>query len=227
MKKVSAVIVAAGEGRRFGAAKQFELLRGRPVLDWSLEAFDAHPRVDEIILVLPDVGAKNESLAKYKKIAGVVQGGEKRQDSVVHGFRAIDARKAGIVLVHDGARPLAGQDLIGRIILAAQEKGAVIPALPLEETVKEAAGQGVIRTLDRTRIFRVQTPQGFSYPLLKRALESATAEKFYGTDEAALVERLGERVFIIDGDPKNIKITVPLDLKIAEAFLADEDRNGV
>ena len=196
-------------------------------MDWSLEAFDAHPRVDEIILVLPDVGAKNESLAKYKKISAVVQGGEKRQDSVVHGFRAIDARKAGIVLVHDGARPLAGPDLIGRIILAAQEKGAVIPALLLPETVKEAAGREVIRTLDRTRIFCVQTPQGFSYPLLKRALESAMAEKFYGTDEAALVERLGEKVFIVDGDPKNIKITVPLDLRIAEAFLADEDWNGV
>jgi 2-C-methyl-D-erythritol 4-phosphate cytidylyltransferase len=221
MTKVSAVIVAAGQGRRFGLAKQFVLLQGKPVLDWSLETFNAHPGVDEIILVVPDAESKKGSLAKYGKIAAVIQGGRQRQDSVLLGFRAIDPRQAGIVLVHDGARPLAGPDLVERVIEQTRKKGAVVPGLLLEETIKEAGGGEVLETLDRTRLFRVQTPQGFFYPLLAWALEKASADHFYGTDEAALVERLGERVFIIDGDPRNIKITVPLDLKIAEAFLAD------
>lgn len=221
MTKVAAVIVAAGGGRRFGSAKQFALLQGKPVLDWSLETFNAHPGIDEIILVLPDVRSKKSFLARYEKIAAVVKGGEKRQDSVSLGFRAIEPRRASIVLVHDGARPLAGRDLVERVIEQTRQKGAVIPGLLLDETIKEADGGEVLGTLDRTRLFRVQTPQGFFYPLLKRALEKAKADHFYGTDEAALVERLGERVFVIDGDPRNIKITVPLDLKIAEAFLAD------
>jgi 2-C-methyl-D-erythritol 4-phosphate cytidylyltransferase len=221
MKKVSAVIVAAGEGRRFGAAKQFALLQGKPVLDWSLETFNAHPGVDEIILVVPDVGSKKSYPARYEKIAVVIKGGQRRQDSVNLGFRAIDPRRTDIILVHDGARPLAGQDLVDRVIEQTREKGAVVPGLLLEETIKEAAHGEVLVTLDRTRLFRVQTPQGFFYPLLARALEKAYADHFYGTDEAALVERLGERVFIIDGDPRNIKITVPLDLKMAEALLAD------
>jgi 2-C-methyl-D-erythritol 4-phosphate cytidylyltransferase len=221
MTKVSVVIVAAGEGRRFGAAKQFALLQGKPVLDWSLETFNAHPGVDEIILVVPDVGSKKSFLARYEKIAAVVKGGQRRQDSVNLGFRAIDPRRADIILVHDGARPLAGRNLVDRVIEQTRGKGAVVPGLLLEETIKEAACGEVLVTLDRTRLFRVQTPQGFFYPLLARALEKASADHFYGTDEAALVERLGERVFIIDGDPRNIKITVPLDLKMAEALLAD------
>ncbi len=221
MKKVSAVIVAAGEGKRFGSAKQFALLRGKPVLDWSLETFNDHPGVDEIILVVPDVWSKKSYPARYRKIAAVVKGGQRRQDSVSLGFRTIDPRRAGIVLVHDGARPLAGRNLIKRVIEQTRKKGAVVPGLVLDETIKEAASGEVLETLDRTRLFRVQTPQGFFYPLLARALEKASADHFYGTDEAALVERLGERVFIIDGDPRNIKITVPLDLKMAEALLAD------
>jgi len=227
MTKVSAVIVAAGEGRRFGSAKQFALLQGKSVLDWSLETFNAHPGVDEIVLVLPELRPKKSFLAKYGKIVAVVQGGRKRQDSVRLGFRAIEPRQAGIVLVHDGARPLAGRDLIERVIGQTRKRRAVVPGLPLEETIKEVEGGKVLNTLDRTRLFGVQTPQGFIYPLLARALEKASADRFYGTDEAALVERLGERVFIIDGDPRNIKITVPLDLKMAEAFLADENRNGI
>lgn len=219
--RVSAVIVAAGLGRRFGAAKQFALLRGKRVLDWSLEAFHSHPQVNEIILVLPDIDSKDDFRARYKKITAVVEGGERRQDSVARGFQAIYPGRSDIVLIHDGARPLPGHDLIGRIIGKALETGAAVPGLPLEDTVKEAGDEGVIRTLDRSKIFRIQTPQGFSYNLLKQALDGAAAEKFYGTDEAALVERLGEHVYLVEGDRKNIKITEPLDLKIAEAFLAD------
>lgn len=221
MKKVSAVVVAAGEGKRFGAPKQFSLLKGKPVLDWSLEKFENHESVDEIILVLKDEARREKILARYKKIAAVVEGGERRQDSVFKGFSLIDPRKAGIVLVHDAARPLVDTGLISRVIEAALEKGAAIPALPLKDTVKEITGQEVCRTLERERLFKVQTPQGFSYSILKEALEKAQQENYYGTDEAALVERMGKRVYVVQGNPKNIKITVPEDIKLAEVFLED------
>jgi 2-C-methyl-D-erythritol 4-phosphate cytidylyltransferase len=111
--------------------------------------------------------------------------------------------------------------LISRIIEAAFRRGAAIPALPLEDTVKEVTGKEILRTLDRQELCRVQTPQGFSYPLLKKALNKAQEEGHYGTDEASLVERTGEKVYVVPGDPVNIKITVPEDLKVAEAFLDD------
>lgn len=221
MKKVSVVIVAAGEGERFGAPKQFSLLKGKPVLDWSLEKFENHESVDEIILVLKDDERGEKILTQYKKIASVVKGGKRRQDSVLEGFNLIDPPKAGIVLVHDAARPLVDAGLISRVIKVTLEKGAAIPALPVEDTVKEVAEQEVLKTLERKRLFRVQTPQGFFYSVLKEALEKAQQENYYGTDEAALVERMGKRVYVVQGNPKNIKITVPEDIKLAEVFLED------
>jgi 2-C-methyl-D-erythritol 4-phosphate cytidylyltransferase len=116
---------------------------------------------------------------------------------------------------------LVSEDLIDRVIEAAREAGAAVPAIPVEDTIKLVEGDEVSRTLDRERLFRVQTPQGFSYPVLKAALDKATEESFYGTDEASLVERIGRKVFVVQGDPKNIKITTPEDLRIAEAFLGD------
>jgi len=151
----------------------------------------------------------------------VVEGGEERQDSVLNGFKMINPKKAGIVLVHDGVRPLVSKDLITRVIEVAFKKGAVIPALPLEDTVKEVTGKQVLRTLERQELFKIQTPQGFSYSILKKALDKAQAEGYYGTDEAVLVERIGEKVAVVPGDPRNIKITVPEDLKIVEAYLED------
>jgi len=221
MERVSAIIVAAGRGERFGSLKQQSLLKGKTVLDWSLEKFETHEAVDEIVLVLREEQGKEEILAHYEKIAAVVEGGEERQDSVLNGFKMIDPEKAGIVLVHDGVRPLVNQGLITRIIEAALKKGAAIPVLPVEDTVKEVAGKEVLRTLERQELFRVQTPQGFAYSILKKALDKAQEEGYYGTDEAALVERIGERVAVVQGDPKNIKITVPEDLKFAEAYLED------
>jgi len=221
MIRVSAIIVAAGEGRRFGSAKQFALLRGKPVIDWSLRAFEAHEKINEIILVLPNRERERYFMERYQKIKAVVKGGEKRQDSVLNGFRRIEAQSSGLVLIHDGARPLVTKDLISRVIDGAKKRGAVIPVIPVEDTVKEAAAGEIIRTLDRDTIFRVQTPQGFSWTLLGRALQQAGADNYYGTDEAALVERLGEKVFTVAGETKNIKITTPLHLRMAEAFFED------
>jgi len=221
MSKVSAIIVAAGVGKRFGSAKQFALLRGKSVLDWSVEAFAAHAEVDEIVLVLP----AEEGGARYRKRGGkvvaVVRGGERRQDSVVRGFERLNSGPADIVLVHDGVRPLVGQEVITRVIAKAKECGAAIAAIPVEDTIKEAAGGVVVRTLDRENLQRVQTPQAFTLEVLDRALRKAREDGFYGTDEAALVERAGHPVTVVLGDRRNIKITTAADLKIAEAFLED------
>ncbi len=221
MKKVSAIIVAAGEGKRFGSAKQFALLKGKPILDRTLETFEEHMKVTEIILVVREDWLREKYLNRYKKLAAVVRGGEKRQDSVMAGFNQLQPDQADIVLVHDGVRPLVGKDLISRVIEAAEQKGAAIPALSLEDTIKRVEEERVVKTLDRLTLFKVQTPQGFLYTTLERALRKAKEDSFYGTDEASLVERIGEKVYIVEGDTQNIKITGPEDIHIAEALLAD------
>jgi 2-C-methyl-D-erythritol 4-phosphate cytidylyltransferase len=218
---VSAVVVAAGQSRRFGSPKQFALLKGKSVLERSIQAFDEHPRVAEIILVLPDEKHGRKFKNAFPKISGVVKGGARRQDSVFEGFRRIDPRRADIVLVHDGARPLVTKELIQRIIEKVEARGAAVPVIPVEDTVKETAGGEILRTLERAALVRVQTPQGFSYNLLKRALEKAKRDGVFGTDEAALVEKLGAKVFTVPGDPRNIKITTPSDFIMAEALLED------
>jgi len=219
MNPASAIVVAAGAGKRFGRLKQFVFLQGKPVLEWTLEKFQAHEEIGGIILVLPDEHDRKHYQMRYDKIVDVVRGGEKRQDSVWQGFRLLNPAKSDLVLVHDGARPLVDGRLIGRVIAEARTTGAAVPILPLEDTAKEIQEGLVVETVDRFRIFRVQTPQAFLYPVLRRALEAARHDRFYGTDEAMLVERIGLPVRTVEGDPRNIKITTPLDLKIAEALL--------
>lgn len=223
MKRASviAIIVAAGEGKRFGFSKQFALLRKKPVLEWCLDKFEAHKQVKEIVLVLKDETKGIEFLRRYRKVVAVAKGGDKRQDSVLAGFSQISPERAEIVLVHDGVRPLVESDLISRVINRTLEQGAAVPVIPVEDTLKLVEGRQISQTLDRSRLFRVQTPQGFSYSVLKEALDSAREANFYGTDEASLVERIGKEIFVVQGDPKNIKITTPLDLRVAEALLDD------
>lgn len=218
MNRVSVIVVAAGEGKRFGFAKQFALIKEKSVLDWCLEKFEAHKQVTDIILVLKEKTKKERFLKRYRKIAAVARGGRKRQDSVMSGFNQINPKKTEIVLVHDGVRPLVEEDLISRVIEAVRTKGAVVPAIPVKDTIKVVEGHKVSRTLDREKLFRIQTPQGFLYSILKKALYKAKEENFYGNDEASLVERVGETVSIVQGDSKNIKITTPEDLRILEAF---------
>ncbi len=221
MSLVAAVIVAAGDGKRFGERKQFVFLKGKPVLEWTLEAFNDHPEVDSIILVLPDEEDRKHYGHRYGKITEIVRGGERRQDSVWQGFRLIDRTATEVVLVHDGARPFPGRDLITRVIAGAREHGAVVPVVPADDTLKEVEDGVVKRTLDRSRVFRAQTPQGFRLAVLQDALEAARKERFYGTDESLLVERLGHRVMTVPGEPGNIKITNPQDIRIAEAIIGD------
>lgn len=219
MTRTSAIIVAAGAGKRFGERKQFAYLRAKPVLEWTLERFEAHPEVDAVVLVLPDEQDLKHYRMRYAKIIDIVRGGERRQDSVWQGFRLLEAAAPEVVLVHDGARPLVGADLISRVIAAARADGAAVPALPLEDTVKEVREGRVVRTVDRSFFVRTQTPQGFLYAVLKKALGQARRDRFYGTDEAMLAERAGIPVSVVPGDPGNIKITTSVDLKIAEGLL--------
>lgn len=221
MNSVTAIIVAAGEGKRFGAAKQFALLKGKTVLDRCLEKFQGQRAVDSIILVLGPGRSGEEYQNRYGKIASIARGGEKRQDSVFAGLSCVEAQETGIVLVHDGVRPLVGKDLIERIIDAARKKGAVVPVIPVEDTIKNVEAHKVIQTENRKTLFRSQTPQGFSYPLLMEAFDHARRDSFLGTDEAALVEKMGRDVFVIPGDRRNIKITTRDDMKIAEALIED------
>jgi 2-C-methyl-D-erythritol 4-phosphate cytidylyltransferase len=219
MTGTSAIIVAAGAGKRFGELKQFAYLRAKPVLEWTLEKFEAHAEIDAVVLVLPDEQDLKHYRMRYAKIVDIVRGGERRQDSVWQGFRLLDAKAPEVVLVHDGARPLVGADLISRVIAAARVDGAAVPVLPLEDTVKEVREERVVGTVDRTFLARAQTPQGFRYDVLKKALDAARRDRFYGTDEAALAERVGIPVTAVPGDPRNVKITTPVDINIAEALL--------
>ncbi|HMA54909.1 MAG TPA: 2-C-methyl-D-erythritol 4-phosphate cytidylyltransferase [Acidobacteriota bacterium] len=219
MSGASAIIVAAGAGKRFGEPKQFAYLRAKPVLEWTLERFQAHPEVEAIVLVLPDEQDLKHYRMRYAKILDIVRGGEKRQDSVWQGFRLLTASAPELVLVHDGARPLVSVDLISRVISAARADGAAVPVLRIEDTIKEVRDGRVAGTVDRTFLVRAQTPQGFTYDVLKKAMEAARRDRFIGTDEAALVERVGLPVTAVAGDPRNIKITTPVDIPIAEALL--------
>ncbi len=137
MRTVFAIIVAAGQGRRFGLAKQFAALKGRPILDWTLDAFENHPQVAEIVLVLPDEKDGARFIGRYPKISAVVRGGRRRQDSVRRGFARVRAGAGDVVLVHDGVRPLVSAAVISRVIREAARRGAAVPVVPVEDTIKE------------------------------------------------------------------------------------------
>ncbi|MFW6139980.1 MAG: 2-C-methyl-D-erythritol 4-phosphate cytidylyltransferase [Acidobacteriota bacterium] len=221
MGKTYVIVVAAGRSLRFGLNKLKVYIRGKPVLERTIESLGHHPEVDEIILVVSKESIKQNYEKKYSKITKVVEGGLKRQDSMIAGFREIEPDPESLVLIHDGARPLVKQTLVSRIIKAAKEEGAAVPAVPIQDTIKSVKGGRITKTLNRNELYRCQTPQGFQYSVLKPALEKALKEGYSATDEASLVERMGAKVPIVPGDYTNIKVTYPEDILIAEAFLED------
>jgi len=221
MSNVFAIIVAAGEGKRFGSPKPFAVVKGKSILAYCLETFNNHPGIFEIVLVLRETSEKAFFLDRYEKLKAVAAGGERRQDSVFSGFQQISPVETDIVLIHDAARPLVKAELIDTIIEKAKAKGAAIPALPVSDTIKKINGDRVSQTIDRQGLYCIQTPQGFSCEILRRAFKENLEDKGMYTDEAALVEKLGQDVFVVPGDPDNLKITVPEDLKRAEAFIED------
>lgn len=213
-KNVTAIVVAAGKGTRFGGdlPKQFLKIGGVTVLEKAVRAFENHPAVDQIVVVTGGdfVVLCREILAGFTKVTDIVPGGAQRQDSVYQGLcRAAD----GLVLVHDGARPFVTEAVISRVLEGTIKEGACVPCVAVKDTVRQAAPQGCSsRTLDRSSLFSVQTPQGFRVCLLKEAFARAFEEGFCGTDDASLVERLGHPVALAEGDYANIKITTREDL---------------
>jgi 2-C-methyl-D-erythritol 4-phosphate cytidylyltransferase/2-C-methyl-D-erythritol 2,4-cyclodiphosphate synthase len=219
---VTAIIAAGGRGARFGGAlpKQLMPLAGRPILQRSLDAFAGHTRISDVIVAVPPelIADPPDYLRAAAKPLTLVEGGTRRQDSVARAFARVPAA-AEIVVVHDAARPLVSDALIAQTVDAAAMDGAAIAALPATDTVKRVDDRGlIVGTIPRSEIFLAQTPQAFRAALLRDALARAE-QRGDATDEAALVERLGHPVRLVDGDPRNVKITTADDLALAERLL--------
>ena len=216
---VSAIIAAGGRGARFGGAqpKQLALLGGRPILQHSVFAFLNSSQIAEVIVVLPDELAADPPayLRHADKPLHIVSGGVRRQDSVARGFERVSPT-ADVVMIHDAARPLVSDAIIRRTIEAATAAGAAIAGIRAHDTVKRTDSEGlIVGTLPRDEIFLAQTPQAFRVDILRQALSIADD----ATDEAALVERAGHRVKVVEGDPRNLKVTTPDDLAMAERLI--------
>jgi len=221
---VTAIVPAAGLGNRFGPGvrKQYTQLGGKAVLSWVLDALETHPRVAQIIPVVreKDLPLLQEliSSGQYSKLFRPVIGGAERQDSVYSALKSISSPHP-YVLVHDGVRPFLSQSLITRCIGAIEGHDGAIVAVPPKDTIKQGGDNIVIRTLDRSALWLVQTPQAFKADTLLRAYQSAMSEGVYSTDDSALVERMGGRIAIVTGYYENIKVTTPDDIAIADAII--------
>jgi 2-C-methyl-D-erythritol 4-phosphate cytidylyltransferase len=226
MSKVTALIPAAGMGRRMGnaVAKQFLPLGDKPMLAHTLLAFQRASEIDEIIPVLSEEDMESclrDVIEQYHitKVKTLVVGGKERQDSVANGLRKLE-KDASIVLVHDGVRPFVTQEMIKESVELAKKGECVAVGVPLKDTVKEVDDKRIVRnTLERSRLWAIQTPQTFPVKILKRAYEESYRNKTFGTDDATLVERTGGKVRVIMGSYENIKITTPEDLLLAEEIL--------
>jgi 2-C-methyl-D-erythritol 4-phosphate cytidylyltransferase len=227
-RKLNTVIIpAAGIGARMHAdrAKQMLELGGVPVLVHTLKRFQQCDAVDQIILVLqPSLTSDMLGLiSRYnlKKVARVVAGGAERQDSVYRGLQVVKEENAGIIVIHDAVRPFVKPEEIRAVIERAESVGAALMALAATDTIKQVKSGRVQRTLDRRRIYYAQTPQAFRFSIIREAFERAYTDGFMGTDESQLVERLGQRVSVVEGSALNIKITRPFDLRLAEAIQSE------
>lgn len=218
---VGVVIAGGGAGRRFGGRlpKQFLRLGDRTILEYSIAAFQAVAAVRQIVVVAPAAHLRRtERLvrrADFSKVVAVIAGGKHRQDSVRRGLTAFH-RTPAVVLVHDAARPLVSRSIIQGVIAGAVRYGAAVVGTRVSDTIKIERRKGFsTATLDRSRLWTVQTPQGFRYPLLVKAHRAAAHAGFTGTDESSLAERIGIPVRLVAGDRRNVKITTWEDLRIA------------
>lgn len=221
---VIALIPAAGAGKRMGGDrnKQYLEIGGKPILAHTLEVFEGIEAISEVYLIVPE-----EDCAyccdlvdgiRFTKPIRIISGGKERQDSVKNGIDAI--YNCDIVMVHDGVRPFVTEDIINRSVEETVRCGATVVAVPAKDTIKSVDEEGnIIETLERKKLWQVQTPQTFKYEIIKEAFDKAYKDGFYGTDDASLVERMGHKVRIIEGSYQNIKITTPEDMIIAEAIL--------
>jgi len=228
--KVTALVLAAGDGTRMKSAVNKHLLPllGQPLLLHTLRAFQDHPLTHSIVLVVaPNTIDDYHQLVKrpeFMKLLEIVPGGRTRQESCWLGLQKVE--DSDLVAVHDGARPLVSEELITRTIHAAAAHGAALAAVRTKDTLKEVGTDGfVIGTPNRNKFWQAQTPQVFHLSLLRQAHEEALRDGYLGTDEASLVERMGHPVRIVEGDYSNLKVTTPEDLIIAERIMAQHRTN--
>ncbi len=223
------IIVAAGSGERMGGIqKAFHLLLGDEMAAYSLRVMEASQDIDHIVLVVASDSVEKAKLLVSEmglcKVSAVCAGGATRRESVLAGLHAVPD-DSEITLVHDGARPCVTGELIARGVATAHEHGAAVPAVPVQDTIKEAGQDGrVVATPDRSRLYAAQTPQAFRTELLRRAHAEAPADLVL--DDASLVEALGEPVHLFEGDAGNIKVTTPADVAIVEAILRQRDNRA-
>ena len=224
----SAVIVAAGSSQRMGSDKLLHNLGIMPVLARTLLVFQDCELVDEIVVVtrMEKLEEVAELCKKYRieKASKVICGGATRMESALAGVSEVK-KKAKLIAIHDGARPLVSQALLDAVIARAEETGAAAPAVPVKDTIKRAVGHVVESTPDRSELFAVQTPQVFDADLIRGALARALEEGAELTDDCSAVERMGMKVSLTEGDYMNLKITTPEDMVLAEALLDWRERN--
>lgn len=227
-RKVAAIVLAAGKGSRMGSSiqKQYLKLAGRPLLCYALEAFE-HSPVDQVILV---TGPGEEEYCRreivesygYSKVSAIVPGGRERYHSVYEGLKAV--KDCDDVLIHDGARPCVTEEIIKAAMDGAASYKACVIGMPVKDTIKIADGNGdTVCTPDRSQLWLVQTPQAFSYELVKKAYDTLFENQYISqniTDDAMVVEMMTlQKVHLIKGSYENIKVTTPEDMEIAEIFL--------
>ena len=223
---VGVIIVAAGSASRMaGTNKILAPIMGKSVISHTLLAFNNHPLVGDIVLVtrkdmILDLQKEVEK-GGFNKVTDIIEGGNCREESVKKGFqRLIKNEKIKTVLIHDGARPLVGEDVIDRVIKASEEFMATVPAVSVKDTIKRIGTLGKVEeTVDRENLVHIQTPQGFAVSVLKDSFEKAGEDLSLFTDDASLAERANYPVYTVEGDYKNIKITTPEDLILAEAYI--------
>jgi len=223
LKTCGAVIVAAGNASRMGGIdKVMAELRGEPMIVRTVRAFQNCDAISEIVIVTrPDLILPITDLTRsIPKVKAVVAGGKSRQESVNLGLNAL-SDKVKLAAIQDGARPLVPWQMIDRVVRAAHTHGAAIPCVPVKDTIKVGNGGVVKETPDRATLFAAQTPQVFDFDLLRGALKKAEMDGAMVTDDASAVEHLGMAVKIVEGDERNIKVTTPMDLKIAEMLLEE------
>lgn len=227
---VSVIIPAGGIGKRFGSSipKQFVEIGGKPIIIHTVLIFEQMAEIENIVISVHSewYSFTKELIQKYNitKVKEVVIGGLERQDSVSNALHTKTIANSDIVLVHDAVRPFCTPDLVRRLIEEVEETGAVIPALRPNETVKEVTAKGeVVKTIDRNKLSLVQTPQAYWYDIIKNAYEKALKANYYGPDSASLVEFIGYKVTVIEGESSNIKVTNPYDFEVGELIFKSKN----
>lgn len=227
MNRTAAIIVAAGKGTRFGGhvRKQYIEIAGKPLLYHTLMPFCTSPEIEHILVVgPPGENAQTKQMIRswsLPRSVQVVDGGEQRHDSVMNGLAALPADYKWL-LIHDGVRPFVSHEMIHRVLEAAKACGSAIVAVTPRDTIKSRQDNFIAATLDRNALLAVQTPQAFRRDIIARAYQTALEQNSFSTDDAALVEQMGSPVAVVAGDYRNIKITAPVDLLLAQALMKEE-----